>query len=496
MRKIMLILIVSLLVRLMLVPLNVQYAIYGDDVPHSSKTFEYCTLGLSRPNDFAFYTCIGQRFLDGKSVYTNYSAYPQVYLRVMYGPLFVLLMATLIKLFGVNYIIFKLVAVAADMLVIYLIYLVGRRVSSEDVGLKSAAIYSFTFLTLYSSGLNGSNNHLSLMFSLGTVYSLMQGNIILAGLISGLGMSTKLTVYSSIVPGIFYLRTIGKTKSIVKYLISIVVVIMLFALPFINDGVENVYSLNHDVIDGASTFNIIRIVYGMSYHYLYMPGVLLRDYNINDPMNNAGTNVFTITLFYVAKILVFVSLLVARYLILKFRIISRELEYVRNIVLFVALIMLTTNYVADMHDLVFLPFIIILIVHYTKIERLSIVGFSLVFLSVILIGVSWSTDTILSDVRIFGMVLSFILCAYGSYLVCRDMRILPASIMWVLPVSSIFSHVLFANPLYLIHDVVGSYVSLNTLRLIGTWGGQLVVAISHTILLLLMIYFVVKEVKK
>jgi 4-amino-4-deoxy-L-arabinose transferase-like glycosyltransferase len=95
------------------------------------------------------------------------------YAFVPHPPLYLLLAATLVKLFGQSILVIRLLSVALNFAIIFALYLIGREVGGERTGLAAAALFTVYPAALYW-GRMGFANHLLSLLTVLSLYCLIK----------------------------------------------------------------------------------------------------------------------------------------------------------------------------------------------------------------------------------------------------------------------------------------------------------------------------------
>jgi len=457
--------------RMSLSPLEVDY---GNVVDYGLKPYEYCNINGTLPVDFGFYVCSGERLLEGKTVYKDYSIYPSVFQSLNYPPAFPLTIAATIYIFGVNFIAIKSIAVVFDVGLVLLIYLAGKRVRGENAGLAAAALYGFSYIPLMSSGLFGTSNHGFMFMTLYSVYLALSGQYLVSALALGIGLMFKVSALLYLPPILYYVFRRGGWKKTLSYSIVFCLFFAALIVPFaLEEGkaIAEPFLLSGSDVDGLGFMNLARLTYGLPYHLLH-PDMLLRDKDVNDPMNlKTGTNPFAIILKALAFPFRILAFALVAYYASKNRLKNREVELFRNIAVLVAAVSLANNVFFDFYTMWFIPYALVLLcADSKKIGKTVLAGFVLTFCAVFIHGFVWTQDYFRPMAEVVSLNLSLCLAVAGAYLMFGVLERRKRLVLTGLTAVCAYYQIQHALPLRVFYPLLQGFMGLERFRQANIYG--------------------------
>jgi len=483
------ILLAALVARCVLLPLHIQYA--TEDARREAKPYEYCSLWKALPNDFGFYQCIGERVLEGKTIYKDYSITKDFNLGFVYPPVFPTILALVMSIFGFNYVAIKAISVVFILGAIYVTYLIGLKLFSRRTGNLAALLYGFFYTVVISSSM-GNDDEISIFFSLLALYLLIADRLALSGLAAGLAFSTKANTALLALPMLYYIwRTRKNHVDIVKYCAVMALVTAAVVSPyFLREGISviNPFILKNSVGTGGLCIqNIARLTYGIPYHLIYMPGVLLRDYNINDPMNYYGTHPFNLLLKALEVPFMAVGFAIACLLMWRHRLKDPKLEVLRNTALLVVVELIFYRTVHDFYFMVFLPPALLIFTRKeTRFDGENVLGLVITYFAAATYVFFWTEPYWKPPYEMIALLSSVVLAGIGAHLAFRGFSGKKHRILLLMAIISSYYQIMNAFPICLFHPLLAGYISLEKLRVSSYYGLFWVAAVATVYMLVIL----------
>lgn len=488
---------IALFARLTLATLQIDE---GGTIPHEPAEYEYCNVVDTLPVDFTFFVCVGQRLLAGKTIYNNYSIYKENYQSLNYPPAFPLLVAGSIYLFDINFLVIKSIAIAFDVGGIVLIYLIGKRVYGERTGTIAAILYSFFFTALISTSMHGNDDHGFMFMTLLAVYLVLDKRYSLSALFIGLGIFFKAATLVYIPPILYYIYRQKRRTDMMKYaVVSAVTALALLAPFFASEGVAILepYFLTGSDVDGLGFMNLARLTYGLPYHAMN-PGMLLRDKNVNDPMNLiTGVHPFARALKASAFPLRIIAFLAVASYVFRRRLENNEEELLRNLVILVAAICLVNNGLYDFYFMWFIPLALILLTKDAKKDSKSLwAGAMLTYLAVAMYGTVWTQQYFRPMSEVYSVTIAAVLATCGGWLMYGILDARKRRIFTALTFISAYVQVQHALPMRIIYFLFDDFIGLETFRRLNIYGILYVIIILTIATITLLMIEVHRQTRK
>ncbi len=329
------------------------------------------------PHDFEHYIADAKAVLEGKILYiepTHTDGKP-----APYGPLFMTVMAGLIKIFGENYLVLKLPAILADIGIIFVLFHLVKNFLGSTRAKYATLFYAFSLMPLLISGADATADLPLVLFLIASVFYLTKEkpNILISAILLAISAGFKIPP-SLIVFGMvsYYFFQAKEFRKIFLFAGMFAMTLALINLPFLIKAGANVfiqvtYGLQ-DPVGGTSLQSFANILVN---YFIY--GV---DERTREPNPTIMTISFPILL---------VSTLSALAYIVKFSLKDKKIELIRNSVL---LMLVLTIFVKMSHWHIFywsVPFIFVLMSYMQKeiktfnISKLEIAGILMLILSAI-----------------------------------------------------------------------------------------------------------------
>lgn len=215
--------------------------------------------------DENIYFYMAKRFSEGLIPYRDFFfAHP---------PMHLIIPAIVFKIFGFNIVIAKLIPIGASLISGIFLYKLLRSISGVVTAFAGLIYYLFAYQVLMaSSDMTGIN--LTIMFVSISVYYLFINKLILSGISSALALSCGLYSIAAPIAILIYLMIMREFRSLLKYLASLLILILIVFGIFYIIGGENfilgVFKYHTlkpekitDRIDIFTTLNPFVIIYGI-----------------------------------------------------------------------------------------------------------------------------------------------------------------------------------------------------------------------------------------
>lgn len=310
------------------------------------------------PHDFVHYVDDAKVILEGKTLYVEPTHNDRP---APYGPVFLLMVAGIIKFFGGNYLVLKLPAVLSDIGIIVVLFYLTRNLFGSVAARYAAIFYGFSLIPLLISGADATADLPLVFFLILSVFFLTKKspNILLSAVSLGLsaGFKAPLSVIFLPIIAYFFFQT-KQYKSIFLYLVVLSVIVFAINFPFFVKAGTNIiiqitYGLQ-DPIGGTSFESLMNILVN---YFIY--GV--------DERTRLSNPVIALISF---PILLLASLATLIY-ILKFSLKDKRIELIRNVV-FIILVLATFVKASHWHIFFWsMPFIFILIFYNQRMRKFS-----------------------------------------------------------------------------------------------------------------------------
>ncbi len=323
----------------------------------------------------------GTLYVDPNTI-TGGATYASIYVGP-YGPLLGLIYVPILLLFGKNYLLLKFPSILFDSLNVLIVYFIARDLKNSDFAKYVCIFYSFSYLAIFSSAGQGNNDNYELFFALMAIYFLLRKNpkIILSAVFLGVAAGFVFIPFTLLPAILFYLYRTGKFKEIIIYPVVTLATLGIILLPFsLNAGLLVLHpyigpwiqiqgwppSITHPV-DGMGIPNIIRM---LSYFFIYGSDKPYNTYVFPDKVATITTLIG----------LVFISIYA-----LKFKILDKNLEFIRNtfLIFFMGLVFFREFFFLNMPWI--LPLVLILGTDDKKTFRIShteVFGIAITILSI------------------------------------------------------------------------------------------------------------------
>jgi hypothetical protein len=483
---------ISLAMMLALTPLHIYR---GDNVADDiSRPYEYCPISGTLPFNFYAYVCGGQRLLEGKTVYANYSVHKSEYRGLPYGPGVPLVFASVIGFAGADFAALKVPAIVFTAVMTLLVFLITEHLFGTRRGNIVAILWAFSYYAMINSGLFASTDQFFLVFTFLAAYLAFKGRWWLSAAAMGAGMFFKLSVILFLPPMIYYIYLKGGVRWVAVYGLVFSLVFLACLAPFWErEGAAILYPYNSAQvmkIDGWGLMNLLRLGYGLPYHALH-PTLLLRENDPSDPMTYEGTNPFSRLLRALELPFNIIAFVMAAYYALRHRMRNHDLELVRNTVLFIVTMMIFLKTFHDMYIIWFMPYAFILLSkEVSEPGRREAAGAVLVFIGVLIYAGVWTTALYRQLAEHLWIWASFILVMAGSYMAYRAFgrrRQLILSAVTLLPA---YSNMMGSLPFIIFYPVVQGHMGLDAFRQLTYYVGFFVMLLYA----LAALYILLREV--
>lgn len=271
-----------------------------------------------------------------------------------YGPLLGMTFAPILFFFGRDYFLMKFPSILLDSLSIIIVYSITKNIKNADTAKYVSVFYAFSYLSLFSSAGIGNNDSFEVFFALLAVYFLIvRTSILLSAIFLGISMGYVFISMAMIPAILYYLYKLGKFKEMLAYLLITFSTLGIILFPFYLSVGSNVlypyftamigfYDIIETNIDGMGIIHLIKM---LLYYFIFGAD---KPYNTYLFPNEAAWITFAF------------GLLFAVIYIIKFRLMDKKLELIRNIfiILIVGLVFHRNFYFPNMPWI--LPFVLIL----------------------------------------------------------------------------------------------------------------------------------------
>lgn len=364
------------------------------------------------PHDFVHYVDDAKAILEGKILYiapTHTDGRP-----APYGPLFMLVMAGIIKFFGENYLILKIPAILADVGIIVVLFYLTKNLFGSTIARYATIFYAFSLIPLLISGVDATSDLPLVFFLITSIFCLTKKNpnIILSAIFLGLSAGFKAPLFLIFLPmTIYYFIRTKQSRNIFLFASIALLTVVLMNLPFFikagtNIFIQIIYGLQ-DPIGGTSIQSVTNIFVN---YFIYGVDERTR-------LPNPVISQFSFPLLFTASLLAFMY-------IVKFSLEDKSVELIRNVVL---IMIVLTVFVRMSHWHIFywsVPFIFVLIFYAKQrikefqISNVEIIGILLLVISSIAYAglYRWTKIpeyTLLEQTTLFA---SIFLSTFGTFL--------------------------------------------------------------------------------
>lgn len=360
----------------------------------------------SHPHDFVHYLDAARTLLQGKNPYVDYS--PEVG-PSPYGPLFNVLMATWIGIFGENYTLLKFPSILVDALSVVFVFYIVRNLMNAEAAKYASVVYSFSYVAIASSALEGDDDNFFIIFLLISLWYVIKSkpNLRFSAIFLGISAGFKfIPLVLFLPPVIYYILQKKGIRDVLMYVSIFAASFSIINLPFFITAGSKIfypYSLGASIpMLGLS----IPAILNMLLNYFTLED-WTQTLNVQNPfLDRLGTPI-TIVVFLLAGLYA-----------LKYKIENKEKELVRNIVL---LTIATFLFARATYEIIWIvPFAIILFsVKYEekfKISTHEISGIILVFLSLIIFSYIYRWRIEYSMLQRLLLTISLFMSFFGTYL--------------------------------------------------------------------------------
>lgn len=353
------------------------------------------------PHDFYAYIDGANLLLEGKALYQVPTSNGKIFI---YPPLFATLMAGWIAIFGTNYFLLKFPSIIFSSLTIIVLFYLLKRVSNTQTAKYFTVIFSFSYMTLFSSGFWGNDDDIFLFFMITTIYLLLTKRYKLSAVnlaISILFKQIPIILFPAII--IYLYRTLG-IRQIVKYIFVFTISFLILLFPFyLNSGTSVLYPYtgatnfrtHYSTVCFLSPLNLVKTgigIYQNAIHYLSTHTMIPYDQN---PLKN--TVMCPLNMFFnkIATPYSILGLILIFIYILKFKIKDAKLEFTRNLFLFIFGSLLFSKAFVPIYFQWFFPIFLILLSFKEKekfknyiLSKKELIGILLVFISLLIQSVT------------------------------------------------------------------------------------------------------------
>lgn len=365
------------------------------------------------PMDFPRYLDSANTLLKGQNLYVDYS--PEVGMPSVYGPLYSVLMATWIGLFGDDYTLFKVPVIIFDTLSIVVVFYIVKNIINLDAAKYASILYAVSYVALASSAVEGNDDHVYLFFSLLAIWYLVKSspNLKLSAIFMGIAISIKLLpLIIYLLPITYYIYQKNGTKAVFKYMSLSIITLAVVYLPFyLKVGLNVLYPYKTYVLNDALIIpqgNSILLWLNMLFNY----------FTLDDWTQTLSVgNPFVMKL---ALPFILFGIFFAIFYMLKFRIQNKKYELLRNIFLIFFVITLFAKTGDESIFIGIIPSVVFLFaLEYSgkfRMSRTDITGIILVLASIVIYSdiYRWRIDYS-SGQKLF-LALAILFSFAGTYL--------------------------------------------------------------------------------
>lgn len=364
------------------------------------------------PHDFTHYVDDAKAVLEGKILYvegTHSGGKP-----TPYGPLFILIVAGILKIFGENYLILKMPAILFDMGIIVVVFHMARNLFGQAIARYATIFYAFSLISLLISGADATADLPVVFFIMASLFYMTKKNpdIFLSAIF--LALSTGFKAPPALIAwpliGYYFLRT-NEFKRFLPFTAVFIAAVIAMNLPFIIEAGANVliqitYGLQ-DPIGGTSVQSVANILVN---YFIY---------GIDEKTRLPNPVISTLAF----PILLAAGTLTSAY-ILKFGLEDKRVELIRNYAL---VIIVLATFVRMSHWHIFfwgVPFILMLAFREKRdakpfaISGVMMGGIALIMASSIIYAslYRWTKIPEYSFVEQTSLIISIITAAAGTFL--------------------------------------------------------------------------------
>lgn len=358
------------------------------------------------PHDFPRYLDSARTLLQGKNPYVDYS--PEMG-PSNYGPLYIVLMASWIGIFGEDYTLLKFPSILVDTLSVILIFYIVKNLVNSEAAKYASVAYLFSWVSLYFSAIEGDDDIFWLFFLLISLWYVIKSkpNLHFSAIFLGISIGFKFMPLVLFLPlVIYYILQRKGIRDVLIYVSILAATLGIINLPFFITAGSKIL---HPYILGASL-----PMFGLS-----IPNIL------NMLINYLTLDDWTQTLVYqnpfldkLAFPMILLAYLLVGLYVLKYKMENKERELVRNICLFTVATFLFARAAYDVIWIV--PFAIILFAYKYKekfrISNHEIYGIILVLLSLIIYSYIYRWRIEYSMLQRLLMIIGLFMSFFGTYL--------------------------------------------------------------------------------
>ncbi len=373
-------------------------------------------VSLTLPIDFHHYIDAGRTLLEGKTLYVDYS---DKWGPPNKGPLFAVIIAIWIGIFGEDFGLLKTPAILFDSLTVVLIFYIVKEIVNVNAAKYASIFYSFSYVALLSSAVVGNNDNYYLFFMVLSLYLLIRSkpsfklSAVSLGIGAGIGIQPMLIGLPLIS---YYIYQKEGFRRVLTYCTIFAATFAIILLPFVMKS--GLYPFYHNyfyipAIFGTTLQAFIRYI---SSYFIYGPYNSPGDYVPVIRGENALIETISFPLIASGYILTFLY-------ILKFKILDKKLELVRNIFLLTLAIFVFGRAMDVTYFIMIIPFAIIIIVSLSKnhdftFSAAEVTGIILSVLSIYIYAYiyRWEKLPRYTDLELLLLLFSIFIAAIGTYL--------------------------------------------------------------------------------
>lgn len=368
------------------------------------------------PIDFPHYIDAGRTLLEGKTLYIDYQ---HQWGPLNKGPLFAVIIAIWIGIFGESFALLKTPAILFDSFTVVVIFYIVKELVNVNAAKYASIFYSFSYVALLSSAALGNNDNYYLLFIVLSLYLLVRSkpyfklSAVSLGIGAGIGIQPMLIGLPLIS---YYIYQKEGAKRVLTYCTIFASTFAMIILPFVMKS--GLYAFYHNYFYIASIYgtSLQAFIRYLSSYFMYGPYNSPADYIPVIRGKNIFIETISLPLFALGYMLTFLY-------ILKFKFPDKKLEIIRNIFLLTLAIFVFGRAMAASYFIMILPFAIIMITSISKYDEFKIsatlaAGIISVIISMFIYSFiyRWEKLPRYSDLELLFLLFGMIIAAIGTYL--------------------------------------------------------------------------------
>ena len=381
------------------------------------------------PFDFYAYVGGGQCFMQVFSGQTGCLKSLDVDFQNRYGPMFNLIMASVMLFFGPGYYLLKFPSIFADSLIPPLLVMMTWDDYNIQNKFFAPMFYALSALTLILSGFWGNDDSLFILPTLFSAFLLMRGYHVLSAISLAFACLFKVTPAIIMIPLAFHIyKKIGVSTALFYGLV--------FTLSFSMSYLPYVYVAGDAAfipftaplkwgVDGLSFQNLIRMSYALPYHIIYpdMPTSFSSN-DPNDPFNYWGETSFAKILRLISLPSTLMGLTFYLFYIFKRPYSMKPQNLYLNITLILMFFLFFSKTIYSPYYLWFLPFLLLSIPTDSiklKFSQDFFIGIALTAYSLLAYGLFYKISEPMFQSHRFFLLMGAIAAFFGTYKVAKSL---------------------------------------------------------------------------